>query len=375
MLSGGAAATALPLDAAHGHVSHRTFEFLYDPYMRLLAVAFLFGIAGCGGDDDPRDGGVDATIDARDGGRDAGGDRGPDVDVDARLDGAIDGRIDGANDAGDAATDAGVDADAGPPPRTYRINGFTVGLDPVHGTLRSLVHDTLGTLVDASSDRARLISAHFPIGIYFPLSLEAGASEAAFDEVDGGVRIRWARLVPSRDEADLMVESLGRVGAIVGITPALDGRSLRFTADIGNDSTLAIYSVHFPDIEGLREPGSVAGVSTLRVGATTRAIFSGPSIGEGRVVFYPMLWRTLDLGASARTITLTAGGLGISLSETPRSGFTNQLAWIRSERDSRAARLLVRHRVRNNPDGSLTPQVAPGEGWSTEVTLTPVGVP
>ena len=129
------------------------------------------------------------------------------------------------------------------------LNGLQVVLDDQTGGIRSMRHEGVGELLDASRDTAGLLDLAWPIPEFVPLRLATCFSRARIERVGAGATVTYDALGASRSAFRLPA---GGVKAVVTIRAAGDRRSTVLRCRIENHSGAQVSQILFPDFRGLR---------------------------------------------------------------------------------------------------------------------------
>lgn len=131
--------------------------------------------------------------------------------------------------------------------RSVQLNGIEIGLDAHTGAIVRIAYPGVGKILEASSDKAGLLEAAYPLPEFEPLRLASRFSKAGIEANDQEVTISYERLGSSREAFDRRSD----VSATVTLKAADDGKSVIFTCRIHNRSDQPVPQVLFPDLAGL----------------------------------------------------------------------------------------------------------------------------
>jgi hypothetical protein len=137
--------------------------------------------------------------------------------------------------------------DAYPAETSVRLNGIDIGLDADTGAIVRIAYPGVGTILEASSDKAGLLELAYPLAEFEPLRLASRFSKARIKADDQGVTIDYDRLGSSRKAFD----QRSNVSATVTLKAADDGKSVVFSCRIHNRSDQPVPQALFPDLVGL----------------------------------------------------------------------------------------------------------------------------
>ena len=113
-----------------------------------------------------------------------------------------------------------------------QLNGVQIRLDADTGAIVKIAHPDVGTILEASSDKASLLELAYPLAEFEPLRLASRFSRARIEADDQGVTINYDRLGSSRKALD----QRSNVSAAVTLRAAEDGESVIFVCRIHNRS-------------------------------------------------------------------------------------------------------------------------------------------
>lgn len=137
------------------------------------------------------------------------------------------------------------------------LNGLQIGIDASSGNITKLAYPGAGTLLDTTSQKARMLDVAFPLADFEPFRLSSRYSTGAkIEQSDGAVTISWDRLGGSRP-----FEFPGKVSAVVKILADADGKSVVMKCTLRNETQQALQQVLFPDLAGFNQ---IAGPSETR---------------------------------------------------------------------------------------------------------------
>jgi hypothetical protein len=254
--------------------------------------------------------------------------------------------------------------DPGPQgPTQFTLNGLQITLDPNNGSITKLLYPDTGTILQASSTTAGLVTTSSPT--YITAQFGSQYSLATIAQQDANTyTITWSNLSSNRNG----VSTGGNIQAAVTIKAAPDGRSVILSCHINNNSTVSLSQVLFPDFAGLRPFDSPENME-LRLAMGVINPFGGPVHDAGRAPFYPMvLWNQYQQAGMYHMNTLRwmdfgslKGGLSVF-----------QKQWLTEPRPA-----ILTHRDETDPNSlrtawQHTPSIAAGQSWdSGEFWLTP----
>lgn len=242
--------------------------------------------------------------------------------------------------------------------RVAVLNGLRLVLDESNGTLLKMEYPGVGVMLEASGERASMLSLAYPTPKFEPLRLESRESQVHITTDDRQVVLRWDRLTPSRRNFDYE----GTVSAEVTLSADGDGRSVIWQCRVKNDSKLPIKQVLFPDLRGLRPFDGDTQTALTLAGKIVRP-FENPISGPHEVKAYynvgetsyqpPLAW--MDFGSLKGGFSLFAMRWGIGQPAPP-------ILTRRLEADPSALLLYWDNRH----------DIAPGKSWSSyEFCMTP----
>jgi len=128
------------------------------------------------------------------------------------------------------------------------LNGLEITLDSQTGSILSLSYPGPGKMLEAKPENASIIDMAAPIEKFEPLRLASRYSkDAKITKTSDTIIIQWTRLGASRN----IFEQPGNVSAEVTLKACEDGKSIIMTAEIENNSDVAVKQILFPDFLGL----------------------------------------------------------------------------------------------------------------------------
>lgn len=247
----------------------------------------------------------------------------------------------------------------------FECNGLVIGVNDSTGGICRLFHPATGDLLRAPPESAGLLDVAYPLKAFEPLRLGTQHSVARILREDGGLRISYERLGPSRTNVSLPT---GAVAAEITLKPASDGRSVVLACRIDNQSEGSVPQILFPDLHGFQ---AVEGPehTRLRFGLKAVTPFLQPFEGPG---FAPVFY--VDRGWQAYPPSnyyginclrwLDYGGFKGGISVFQRKWGTPDWPTVRTQRresEPGSLRLLWEHSQRVEPKG----QWESGEFWLT----------
>ena len=199
---------------------------------------------------------------------------------------------------------------------SLQLNGIEIRLDTDTGAIVRIAYPGVGTILEASGDKAGLIELAYPLPEFEPLRLASRFSEARIEANDQKVTIHYDRLGPSRKAFNHRSD----VSATVTLKAADDGKSVIFSCRVHNRSDQPVPQVLFPDLAGLLPTAGEADTQLRTCGTVIspwREMRSSPSgqfwvqdrdvvvLKPGRLLGN-MVFRWLDLGSSKGGISMFA---------------------------------------------------------------------
>ncbi len=249
--------------------------------------------------------------------------------------------------------------------RQLRLNGLDIGIDEQTGSIVSMRHPQVGTILRAEPRSAGLLDVAYPLDSFGPMRLNSRSSRAQISSDAQGATIGWDPLGPSRTGISL---PQGKVTARVTLRAAPDGRSVILECRIDNRSSMPVPQVMFPDLHGLQPLDGLEGTE-LRFAHGVVQPFAGPVKPPDAAPFYiDRGWkyypptgyyglnalRWLDFGS-------LRGGLSV-FQKKWADGREPAIRTARTEADPNSLRVLWEHKA----------EIAAGASWSSgEFWLTP----
>jgi len=190
---------------------------------------------------------------------------------------------------------------------SVQLNGIDIGLDAETGAIARIAYPGVGTMLEASSDKASLIELAYPLPEFEPLRLASRFSKARIEANDQEVAIHYDRLGSSRRA----FFQRSNVSATVTLNAADDGKSVIFTCRLHNRSDQPVPQVLFPNLAGLVPTAGEADTQLRTCGTVISPWMEMRSSPSGQfwvndqdlVVLKPgrlhgnMVFRWLDLGS------------------------------------------------------------------------------
>ncbi len=249
--------------------------------------------------------------------------------------------------------------------RELRLNGLDIGIDEQTGSVVSLRHTQVGTVLQAEPRSAGLLDVAYPLDAFGPMRLNSRSSRAQITTDPQSATITWDPLGPSRTGIPL---PRGKVIARVTLRAAPDARSVILECQIENRSSMPVPQVMFPDLHGLQPLDGLEGTE-LRFARGVVQPFAEPVkpphaapfyVDRGWKLYAPTGYyglnalRWLDFGS-------LRGGLSM-FQKRWADGHEPAVRTARTEADPHSLRLLWEHKA----------EIPPGASWSSgEFWLTP----
>lgn len=199
------------------------------------------------------------------------------------------------------------------------LNGLQISIDANNGSILRMEYPGVGVVLDSRAERASAIDLAYPIKTMEALRLASRYSQGArVTKTDNALVIYWDKIGLSRSKFD----TFGNVSATVRLVAAEDGRSIKMSCEVANNSSNFVRQICFPDLAGLT-PFAGVDKTAFRCAGFESHPFRDLVMDEGRRsmcymmneacqaaqykpggMFNPMILRWLDLGGLAGGISL-----------------------------------------------------------------------